>query len=230
MEDQKTVTTDQQSQQHLHPGTVTDKSSRVSGSADGDSTVDITIPIKNEASVNDEDEENKYSSDEEEDEDPDSTEIIHIDSFSFFFQRDSPAKLSDDHLSLQSMDSSAIIEDMNIGILLQQKFELVVHNECIMNYGPYADDLRAKLMSNFLPFMYQHREPTPLIPEIGEYFNCAKLDATIKFDEPKFPMNTTSYSDTAPSIKSEETVTSSFFKFFHCRHRSKCRSIKNFVN
>ncbi len=43
-------------------------------------------------------------------------------------------------------------------ILPKQKFEMVVHSECIINYGPYADDLRTKLMSNFLPLMYQHRE------------------------------------------------------------------------
>ena len=115
------------------------------------------------------------SDDESEDEeDPDSTEIIHIDSFSFFFQRDSPAQLSDDHLHLQNL------ENLNENILPQQRFEMVVHNECIINYGPYADDLRTKLMASFLPFMYQHRETTPLIPSvIGEYFNFATLDIAL---------------------------------------------------
>ena len=210
--DNRTVTTDQESRvsggtgpfngrtgKNLQPPTVTTEKTSVSGSGNGDSTVDLGPKGRD-------DEENKYSSDESEDEeDPDSTEIIHIDSFSFFFQRDSPAKLTDDHIHLQNIDGSSLMENLNESVLPQQKFEIVVHNECIINYGPYADDLRTKLMASFLPFMYQHRDTTPLIPTmIGEYFPFATLDIIIKFDEPRFPLNHNmeSYSDTASSLNS----------------------------
>ncbi len=95
--------------------------------------------------------------------------VIQIDAPSFFFRResrDSPAQLK--HIK------------NNIHINLpKQKFEMIVHNECIINYGAYANDLRTKLMNNFLPSI-------SLIPtNINEYFNFNTLDNIIKFEQPK---------------------------------------------
>ena len=161
----------------------------------------MPFKIKGSASSGHGEADSEYSSEEGED-DPDSTVIIHTESFSFFFQRDSPATLTAEHAHLRS-DHEEESSDNLADLLPKQQLDVVVHNECVVNYGPYADDLRAKLMANFLPFMYQHREATPLIPtEIGDSFHFQSLDICIRFDEPRGNIVAESYSDTTSSAAS----------------------------
>eukprot|EP01083_Nonionella_stella_P271557 920242_1 len=181
LEDVGTVTTDQQSSVGTLFGKKENKDTTIASS-------DLYNNHEKTESKYDSEGSDTDSSNDSDGEDPDSIEIIHIDSFSFFFQRDSPAQLTNDNYNPNL--------ELDESILPQQTLEMVVHNECIINYGPYADDLRAKLMSNFLPFMYQHRELTPLIPDIGQYFNFSALDIIIKFDEPRFPIKEEAEPDT----------------------------------